>query len=577
MPFKKKKETCFYVGQEIPVSSGDRYRFLDKATVSALKTGRLRMLFVAYVFLAAFLVLGGRLFEQTILKKNINPPRRQITQEDLPVKRADIIDRNGTILATSLPTVDLYIDARHVPHPHRLAEDLVRVLPDLEKETILRQIATKSSFRFIKRNLTPTEQYAVNRLGYPELNFIDGEQRIYPQSHLFSHLLGFTNIDNKGIAGLEKAFDERLTQETTPIRLSVDTGIQNIVRYELAQGIRKFSATGGAAVVMNVKNGEVLALVSLPDFDPNRPSTRTSHNLFNKATLGVYEVGSVMKLFTVTMGLETKTVTPDDKVDATEPLKYGRFRITDYRGKNRFLTIPEVLIYSSNIGSAKIALAMGAEQQRAFLERFGLLTPLSFELPEKGRPMYPEPWREINTVTIAYGYGLAVSPLHVASAVGAVVNGGLYHHPTVLKNGNREEPATQIISPQTSRTMRFMMRAVVDIGSGKSANVKGYLVGGKTGSAEMQDESGRYVKGTLRTSFVGAFPMDDPEYVVFVMLENPAKRKEDSYFNTAGWNATPTGGRIIEAIAPQLGIIPKEELDKPAYIEVAYSQYKEKK
>ena len=577
MPFKKKKETFFYVGQEIPVSGGDRYRFLDKATVSALKTGRLRMLFVAYVFLIAFLILGGRLFEQTILKKNINPPRRQLSLTDLPVKRADIVDRNGTILATSLPTVDLYIDARHVPHPQQLAEDLISVLPDLKKETILKQIATKSSFRFIKRNLTPKEQYAVNRLGYPELNFIDGEQRIYPQSHLFSHLLGFTNIDNKGITGLEKAFDEQLTQDTTPIRLSVDTGIQNIVRYELEKGIQKFNATGGAAVVMNAKNGEVLALVSLPDFDPNRASTRTNQNLFNKATLGVYEIGSVMKLFTVTMGLESKTITPDDKVDATEPLKYGRFRITDYQGKNRFLTIPEVLIYSSNIGSAKIALAMGEEQQRAFLERFGLLSPLSFELPEKGRPMYPDPWREINTVTISYGYGLAVSPLHVASAVSAIVNGGLYYHPTILKEKNDHAPATQVISSQTSRMMRFMMRAVVDIGSGKKANIKGYLVGGKTGSAEMQDGTGRYVKGTLRTSFVGAFPMDDPQYVVFVMLENPMKREEDWYFNTAGWNATPTGGRIIEAIAPQLGIIPKEELEKPAYIEVAYSQYKKKK
>lgn len=577
MAWRRKKDTFYYVGQEIPISGNDRYRFLDKATVSALKTGRFRMLMVAYVFLIGFMVLGGRLFEQTILKKNILVSRPHLMEFELPVKRADIIDRNGTILATSLPTVDLYVDAREIPNPEKMAEDLVKILPGVQKKDLLKIFATKSSFRFVKRNLTPTEQFAVNRLGYPQLNFTDGEQRIYPQSHLFSHLLGFTDIDNHGIAGAEKAFNERLTQSSQPLRLSVDTGIQNIVRYELGQAIQKFSASGGAALVMNVQNGEVIAMTSMPDFDPNRPNTRTDENLFNKATLGVYEVGSVMKLFTAAMGLEDGIVTPDDKIDATEPFKIGRYRISDYQGKNRFLTLPEVLIYSSNIGSAKIALAAGSEKQKEFMERFGFLSQLQFDLPEKGRPMYPQTWRDVNTATVAYGYGVAISPLHVISAVSSIVNGGFYHYPTVLKGGNDTEPATQILSAKTSRIMRYMMRAVVDIGSGKNANVKGYLVGGKTGSAEMQDANGRYIKGTLRTSFVGAFPMDNPQYVVFVMMENPAKRKEDWYFNTAGWNATPTAGKIIEAIAPQLGIIPKEELEKPSYIEVAYSQYEKKK
>ncbi len=574
---RKKKPSFYYVGQEIPTTSNDRYRFLDKTTVSALKTGRFRMLLVAYVFLIAFAILSIRLFEQTVLKRN--PTRSQhilMVADDLPVKRADIIDRKGTILATSLPTVDLYVDARDIPHPQQMAKDILKILPNLDKEDLLKKLKSKSSFRFIKRNLTPKEQYAINKLGYPQLNFIDGEQRIYPQSHLFSHILGFTNIDGKGISGLEMTYQKRLTSEKKPLQLTLDTGVQNIVRYELNKAIEKFSATAGAAIVMNAQNGEIIALTSLPDFDPNRPSTRTDSNIFNRATLGLYEVGSVMKPFTVAMGLETGVIKPDDRVDATKPLRFGRFTVTDFQGKNRFLNIPEVLIYSSNIGSAKIGMAVGVEQQKAFLERFGLLSLVPCELPERGRPIQPEIWREVNGATISYGYGIAVSPLHMATAVSALVNGGIYYAPTFIKRPSKDTPGTQIISPKTSQILRHMMRAVVDIGSGKKANIKGYLVGGKTGSAEMQDLHGKYIKGTLRTSFVGTFPIDNPQYVLYVMLENPKKRKEDWYFNTAGWNAAPTGGAIIEAIAPLLGITPKEELEKPSYIEVAYEKYKNK-
>ena len=576
--YRKKKSTFYYVGQEIPTTSNDRYRFLDKTTVSALKTGRFRMLLVAYLFLIAFAILSIRLFEQTILQKNtIRPKNHSLVAEDLPVNRSDIIDRNGTILATSLPTVDLYVDSRDISNPEQMARDILRILPNLNKKDLLNKLNSKTSFRYLKRNLTPKEQYAINKLGYPQLNFTDGEQRIYPQSHLFSHVLGLTNIDNKGIAGLEMAFHDRLTTNKQPLQLSVDIGVQNIVRYELAKSMDTFSASAGAALVMNAQNGEIIALTSLPDFDPNRPSTRTDYNVFNRATLGLYEVGSVMKPFTVAMGLETGVITPNDRIDATKPLRLGRFNVTDFQGKNRFLTIPEILIYSSNIGSAKIGIAVGKKKKKAFLERFGLLSQVPCELPERGKPLQPEEWREINGATISYGYGIAVSPLHMAAAIGALVNGGFYYHPTFIKNGNQDAPATRIISPKTSQILRHMMRAVIDIGSGKRANIKGYLVIGKTGSAEMQDSHGRYIKGTLRTSFIAAFPMDNPQYVLYIMLENPKKRKEDWYFNTAGWNAAPTGGAIIEAIAPLLGVTPKEELEKPSYIEVAYEQYKQKK
>lgn len=576
--FKHKKDIFFYVGKEIPITSNDRYRFLDKTTVSALKTGRWRMLFIAYLFLCAFGILGLRLFQQTILERNTVPAHRTtLAATDLPVNRADIVDRNGVLLATSLPTVDLYVDARHMWDIQKMADDIIGILPSLNRENLIEKLSSKSSFKYLKRNLTPREQFAINRLGYPQLNFTDGEQRLYPQSQLFAHLIGLTDIDNQGIAGIEKAFDKQLVTEKKPLVLSVDIGIQNIVRHELFEAVKKFRASGGAALVMNAKTGEVLALNSLPDFDPNRPSTRHDTNIFNRATLGVYEVGSVMKLFNAAIGLETRTVTPFDKVDATQPIKFGRFTITDYQGKNRYLNIPEVLVYSSNIGSAKIAMAIGVDKQKEYLTRFGFLSKVTCELPELGRPMQPATWKEVNGATIAYGYGIAVSPLHVGAGVSALVNNGLYLHPTFLKDGNKDEPATQVLSEKTSQIMRYMMRAVVDIGSGRNANVKGFLVGGKTGSAEMQDLNGRYIQGSLRTSFVGAFPMDDPTYVVFVMLENPKKREEDHYFNTAGWNATPTAGHIIESIAPHLGVAPKEEMEKPVYIQQAYEQYKRKK
>lgn len=572
----KNKEELYPIGKEIPLKESDDYRFLDSITVHALKTGRTRMMVLASIFTIAFCIIGLALFKQTVLEQRIRPPYKSTLSMISPVKRANIVDRNGHILATSLPIVNLYVDARYMPHPDELVNDLMSVFPDMNKKDLMKKIETGHSFEYLRRNLTPEEQYAVNHLGYPQLNFDASERRVYPQSSLFSHLLGFTNVDNVGIAGLEMQYDERLTQSEEPLVLSVDVRIQETVHSILSAAVQKFSADGGVSLVFDVQNAEVLAMVSLPDFDLNKtPIVPTEC----KPTNGMYELGSVMKPFTVAIGLESGSITPTSTIEAFSPYKLARGRtITDFQAENRVLNVPEVLIYSSNIGTAKIAQTFGPAVQKEFLNRFHFLSVLDVDLPEMGRPIVQKKWDDVEMATISYGYGLSVSPLHLVSAFSALINGGLYRFPTFLKDGNKDAVYEQVISPKTSNRMRHMLRGVVEVGSGKRANIKGYNVIGKTGTAQMQNPlNGRYIEGKVRTSFIGAFPMDNPKYIVYVMIENPAKRKEDWYFNTAGWNACPTGGQIIEAIAPILGVEPKEDMEKPAYMESAYTYIREKK
>lgn len=573
--WRKKKEELYPIGKEIPLKESDDYRFLDSITVHALKTGRTRMMILASIFTIAFCIIGIQLFAQTVLKQNIHQPHKSTLNMTVPIKRANIVDRNGHILATSLPIVNLYVDARYMPHPDKMADALISVFPDMNRENLMEKLLSKHSFEYLRRNLTPEEQYAVNHLGYPQLGFESSERRVYPQSSLFSHLLGFTNLDNKGIAGLEMQYDDRLTNSHEPLKLSVDLRIQDTVRSFLSAAVEKFNADGGVSLVLDAQNAEVLAMVSLPDFDLNQTPIEPT---LNKASVGMYELGSVMKPFTVAIGLESGVITPTSTVEAFSPYKLARGRtITDFHAENRVLNVPEVLIYSSNIGTAKIAQLFGPAVQKEFLGRFHFLSALDIDLPEAGRPIVQKKWDEVETATISYGYGLSVSPLHLVSAFRALIDGGFYLLPTFIKDANKDAILEQVLDKKTSTRMRHMLRGVVEVGSGGKANIKGYNVIGKTGTAQMQDERGRYIEGKVRTSFIGAFPIDNPKYIVYVMIENPAKRKEDWYFNTAGWNACPTGGQIIEAIAPILGVEPKEDMEKPAYMESAYTYIREKK
>lgn len=553
-----------YPGEEIHAAATPRVR-LDGASKRAVETGRTRLMVTAGLFACAFALVGVRLVDLMALPDpGAGAAPALAASQPGPTGRGDIVDASGQVLATNLPVVDLFADARKVPDAASAARRVAAVLPDLKVARLEEKLASGSAFVYLKRALTPRQQEAVNDLGIPGLDFRRAERRVYPQGRLAAHLVGATDIDNQGIAGLEKALDARLADPAAePLRLTIDLAVQEAVRHELTSAMARFRASGAAGLVMDVDSGALAALVSLPDFAPEDFGAASEDARFNRATLGVYEMGSVFKLFNTAIALESGTVSLGDGFDASHPLKVARtrFQIRDYHPQKRWLSVPEILIHSSNIGSAKMALKTGTETQRHFLHRLGMLAPVALALPETGAPLYPEPWREINTMTISYGHGIAVSPLHVARGVAAVVNGGLLPTPTLLAEPPRPAEPVRVFSEETSETMRRLMRLVVTKGSGRQADIAGYQVGGKTGTAEKVAAAGGYDRRSLRTTFVAAFPISQPRYVVLVTLDDPQGIKETWNFATAGWNAAPTAGRIIARVAPLLGVFPLAAAD----------------
>ena len=566
--FKRKKETFYYAGHEFPaLTPMDRYKCLDDATRGVLRKASKRIAFLMVVFFLCFSAIVGRLFYLTVLSYQSRTFTPSVLKTDLNIIRHNVLDRNGMILATSVPTKDLSINPKMVKPKDRetVAENLAKVLPGVTKEDVLSKIDMGGSFRYIKRNITPIEQKDVNWLGYYFLMETDGEKRVYPQGSLFSHLLGSVDIDNKGTAGIEKAYEPVLAEKN--LTLSLDISVQDIVHRALAQNIQKFKASGGTSIVMDVHTGEVLASVSLPDYNPNLAVDTDEDARFNKATLGAYEFGSVFKLFNTAMALEAGTIKPYDVFDATKPMKIGKKTFEDYRGQNRPLMVPEILIHSSNIGSIRIALKTGWQKQKEFLGRFGFYNPLPIKLPERTRTQYPRAikWAEITSANVSFGYGVSISPLHLISAVSALVNGGYYRVPTFIKDGNKGKAEYQVLSKKVSDQMRHMMWGVINWNLKENDPIRAYAVGGKTGSANLL-KNGKYVQGSLRTTFVCAFPMNAPKYAVLVVLENPQRIKETFNFNTAGWNAKPTGLQIVSEIAPYLGVPAQEEWEQPSYM-----------
>ncbi len=552
---------------------------MDGAGKTALETARSRLLIGGGLIAAAFLAVGIRLVDVSIIE---TPEQTRIASHrtvagQMRMARADIVDRNGILLATSLGTASLYADPHKIRNPQRAARKLIGVLPELSEAELVAQLSSDRSFVWLDRNLTPREQYDVNRLGVPGLDFRYEDHRVYPNGTLGAHVLGFTGVDNLGLAGIEQSFDENLKARREPLPLSIDIRVQEILHRELAAQIEKFSAIGGGGIVLDANTGEIVSLVSLPDFDPNDPAGADEDARFNRMTLGVYELGSVFKIFNHAIALETGAATMSSAYDASEPIRIARFTINDFHPENRWLNLPEIFKYSSNIGSAKMALDIGAQTQKKFLSDLGMLRRTSIELPEQGQPMYPATWREINTMTIAYGHGIAVSPLHLANAVAAVVNGGILHPATLIRRARGAAiPGTRILSAKTSRQMRQLLRLVVEDGTGRNADTPGYLVGGKTGTAEKQ-VGGRYRRKALISSFVAAFPIHAPRYIVVAMLDEPKGIKDSYGFATGGWTAAPVVGRIIARIAPVMGIAPFDEqapqirhalaIDAPATLE----------
>ena len=530
-----------------------------KAPPQVTDTARSRLVVTAALMFAGFAVVAIRLVDVAVLSPTAEPPSHRVQGAAAPVVRAEIVDRGGMLVASSLRTASLYAQPQRVLDPREAARELARVLEGKDEKGLFAALTSTRSFVWLARNLTPRQQNAVHRLGLPGLDFQRSERRVYPHGALMAHALGFTGIDNDGLAGLEKTFDRVLNAGGSPLKTSLDVRVQQIMRAELLAQIDTFDAIGGGGLVLDVDTGEVIALVSLPDFDPHQAGAAGDAQRFNRVALGVYELGSVFKIFNHALALDSGVVSMAGGYDASHSLRVARFTISDYHGKARWLSVPEIFMFSSNIASAKMAADIGGPAQRAFLDKLGMLRPSAIELPEVGAPLAPSPWRDINTMTIGYGHGIAVSPLHLAVAVAAVVNGGVLRPPTLLKR----EPGVpvsgkRVISAATSDQMRRLLRLVVAHGTGRNAAAPGYLVGGKTGTAEKQ-VGGRYAAESLISSFVGAFPMIRPRYVVLAMLDEPKGNADNLGYATGGWTAAPAVGRVIAQIAPLMGITPIDE------------------
>lgn len=541
---------------------------LDGSAMETLEQGRNRLVVAGVLFAFCFFVLAGRLvgLALTDIGDVLDDVVEDTTPKPAPVVnyvRAPIYDRTGNLLAVTLNTVSLFADPRKVMHPAKAARKVVSVLPGLSLEELERKFKARRNFVWVERHLTPGQQKAINDLGIPGLFFRKEEKRVYPMGSLAAHLVGYTDIDNKGIAGAENYFNDQLAgldgRPAEPLYLSVDLRVQYALRDELSRYMTIFRAIGASGLVMDVETSEILGMVSLPDFDPNRPNDFPKDNKFNKTTLGVYEMGSTFKTFTTAMALDLKQVSLRDGYDATDPIRIAGFRIRDDHPKKRWLSVPEIYMYSSNIGTAKMAEDVGPKRHKAFLDKLGLLRRPKVELPEVGAPILPPRWNTLETMTISFGHGLSVSPLQLSTAVGSIVNGGIYHNPTILRrNGDEDLPGKRVIRKKTSDTLRRLMRLVVAKGTGKQAAAEGYLVGGKTGTAE-KAVNGRYKRDALVTSFVSAFPMNNPRYVVLAMLDEPKGNASTHGFRSAGWTTAPIVKRLISRIGPILGVQPVDE------------------
>ncbi|MDG1858143.1 MAG: penicillin-binding protein 2, partial [Emcibacteraceae bacterium] len=534
---------------------------------------RNRMIFVMALFALGFSTLAVKLVTVGVFQANGETFYQARSAETaLLMARADIVDRNGVVLATNLKTPSLGVNPHKIENAELLSYKIAEILPSLNREEVLANLTSERRHVWVKRKLTPKQMFEINKLGEPGLVFSDAEKRIYPHGSLVSHVLGSVGVDNQPSAGVELFFDERLSdplRSEDPLELSIDIRIQYILNQELSNYVEKFSAKGGAGVILDARTGEVLALSSLPDFDPNEYVKANDKRRFNQILQGAYELGSGFKTFTVAAGLDSGVVDLSAGYDASKPVRIAGFTIHDDHAKNRWLSVPEIYVYSSNIGTLKMAQDIGVERQKEFFDKLGLFRKTDIEVHEKGGPILPYQWGPTELATTSYGHGIAVTPLHLASGVAAMINGGRLNSATLVRkddaqvqNVSFEQSENQVISPQTSETMRNLMHLVVEFGTGKSAKVDGYLIGGKTGTANKPAEKGDGYRGysnEIISSFVSAFPIDDPKYVIFAMLDEPHGIKETFNMASGGWTAAPMVGNIIRRVGPLMGIEPTNQ------------------
>ena len=544
-------------------------RLLYGVNIDRAAKSRARVGLAILAFFIGYAVIAGRLIQLAAAPDNHTVRR---AADAVSTARPDIVDRNGEILATDVKAASLFGEPRKIIDVDEAVELLTAVLPDLDATELRERLSSKKGFVWLKREITKKQQQEIHRLGIPGVGFLTENKRIYPNGAEVAHLIGLVNIDNQGIAGIEKWLDGRgladlhmaglaVDRMDKPIDLAVDLRVQHAMRDELIAARDKFKAIAAAGLVMDVRTGEIISMVSVPDFDPNNPKEANDPTRINRLTTGVYEMGSTFKALTLAMTLDAGKATLASSFDARTSLRYGKFTIHDYHAQNRMLTVPEIFTYSSNAGTARMALAMGVEQHKAFLRKMGQLERLRTELPESAEPIVPKRWGELNTVTIAFGHGLSVAPLQAVMGIGALMNGGMLIPPTFMKRTEEEAAklAVRVVKPETSDKMRYLMRLNAEKGTAGQADVKGYYVGGKTGTSE-KVVGGRYSKTKLLNSFTAVLPADKPQYLLLIMIDEPKATPETHGYATSGWNAVPVGGKVIARIGPLLGIEPRFDL-----------------
>ncbi|WP_430441279.1 peptidoglycan D,D-transpeptidase FtsI family protein [Shinella sp.] len=538
------------------------------------KQARQRVAIMIAIFSAVYLVIGGRLLQyglsEPVVSASIGGNVNAVAS------RPNIVDRNGELLATDLHMVSLYADPRRIVDADEVVEKLALVIPNLDWGDVHRKLRSSTAFQWLRRQLTPKQQADILALGIPGIGFRPEKRRFYPGGATASHIVGHVNVDNQGLAGMERYLDQQgladlraagLTDNArlAPVRLSIDLRVQNIVRDVVAKAMTDYQAEAAGAVILDVETGEVLAMASVPDYDPNAPSRTLADGSidkeyekgwFNRISNATFEMGSTFKSFTLAMGLDADKITLNSVVDASRPIRMGGFTIRDFRGKNRPLSIPEVFQYSSNIGTAAVADMVGIEGHQQFLTRLGLLSKLATEMPGVATPTQPRTWKKINSVTISFGHGIATTPLQTAVAAAALMNGGFLIPPTFLPRTKEEAQAlaTRVLKDKTSADMRFLYDWNGQRGSGRNAQVEGFHVGGKTGTAD-KVINGRYAKNINFNAFVAAFPMDKPRYIVLSIIDAPKTGERGG--RTAASTAAPMIKAIIQRVAPLLGVQPR--------------------
>ena len=565
------------VAETLPIAAAEPWRRRLKRSLlygrnadrGAKAKARVGLAIVAFVVVYGIIALRLIMFG---IVADSRQPHRVVVGDAVATARPDILDRNGEILATDVRVPSLYGEPRRIIDVDEAVELLTADLPDLDASELRERLSSKRGFVWLKRDITPAQEKEIYRQGIPGIGFLNENKRDYPNGAEVSHLIGLVNIDNQGIAGMEKWLDnhglaalhmaglatDRLQK---PVVLSVDLRVQHALRDELVAAREQFHALAAAGLVLNVNTGEIVALVSEPDYDPNDPRQANDPTRINRLTTGVYEMGSTYTASTVAMALDSGKVTLNSSFDARMPLQMGRFLIHDFEAQHRILTVPEIFTYSSNIGAARMALQLGTDAQKAFLKKMGQLDRLRTELPESAEPILPRRWSELTTATVAFGHGLSVAPLQAVMGVAAIMNGGVLIPPTFLKRSREQAEALgrRVIKPETSEMMRYLMRLNVEKGTARKADVPGYYIGGKTGTAD-KVVNGRYSKSKVLTDFMAIMPADHPRYLLLIMLDEPKATPETHGFTTSGWNAVPVGGKVVARIAPLLGIEPRMDL-----------------